>query len=756
MLARFSPRRFFPLTVSQYALIFFVLLAIMLSGLISLMVHESASAQNAIRQSNEKAARVELYEAVAELNQFTSKAVQDLIAWDEARQQLLDPVYYGYWRNIRARSAGVLPASLTTADLYDRQGRNLSKNLAGAEAMPAKIDANRMGASLVNEGGVAYLYFFLPMVSDESSRQVVGYAGVKLEFLKHLRNLHNFRFVDTASVSATARDGEILRPKDIVPHLKFTLQKNPETIKLQQLLFNSLVRIGLAIAAASLVGYLLILSLLAHPLNRLSKHIDAMREGHNGVLPHNYRGVLPVAELENVRISLNDYQKRLEDMHDNLERKNDELWVLAHHDPLTGVFNRRAFEDDWEKLRARSGGRTVNISLLLFDCDHFKPINDTYGHQVGDQVIRGISDSLLAALRSVDRLYRLGGDEFATILFDTDDASAHKIAQRCIGSVTAHPFINYGIKEPVRISIGLAHTSDLTDSSLHTLQKQADLAMYYAKRPGQNKFVEYAATMSDDNQSLVSNPATNAVYEAIACVDLMRMHYQKIAKLPDGRVDYFEALVRIADGNGGLIMPSNIFPVVDARRLEVEFDLAVLKRILMDLEEGKIPEGTGVSINISGPGIINAEVNRQLLAYEPYMKRYKLVLEVTETALITQIGRAAANLDQLRKIGFVVALDDFGSGYSSLRYLANMPVDLVKFDISMVRCLEKRDRQSNIVENLARLIREAGYELVAEGIETQETLNKVIELGFSHAQGYFLGRPEELSSKRPHLLVVGS
>ena len=138
------------------------------------------------------------------------------------------------------------------------------------------------------------------------------------------------------------------------------------------------------------------------------------------------------------------------------------------------------------------------------------------------------------------------------------------------------------------------------------------------------------------------------------------------------------------------------------------------------------------------------------------MKRYKLVLEVTETALITQIGRAAANLDQLRKIGFVVALDDFGSGYSSLRYLANMPVDLVKFDISMVRCLEKRDRQSNIVENLARLIREAGYELVAEGIETQETLNKVTELGFSHAQGYFLGRPEELSSKRPHLLVVGS
>ena len=159
-------------------------------------------------------------------------------------------------------------------------------------------------------------------------------------------------------------------------------------------------------------------SLLAAPLRRLSLHIDALREGQGGLLAESFTRSLPVAELEKVRHSLNDYQNKLEQMHYSLNEKNDELWTLVHHDPLTGIYNRRRFEEDWEHVLSVSSGHRLEVSLLLFDCDHFKAINDTYGHQTGDQVIQAITHSLQNTLRHGDRLYRLGGDEFATLFLD--------------------------------------------------------------------------------------------------------------------------------------------------------------------------------------------------------------------------------------------------------------------------------------------------------------------------------------------------
>lgn len=690
---------------------------------------------------NEKFARQELTEALALMENHMLAVAKTLAAWDETRQQLEDPTYYAYWRNSRVLSSGLLPSTADAIELYDVQGRTLSKETReGHAAMPVQIDKNNQRMAVISHHEHAHFILFFPIFSDAAQRSLIGYGGLKLDFNAELQALRRFLYLDMASIRLTVKDAQPLTFDQAVRHITFKTQPSAEIAAFKSHIYRVMYQVSAIVLIGMLLAYFFVALLVAKPLRRLSGHIDAMRAGRSGLLSESYRGPVPVAELENVRISLNDYQSKLDDMHVNLANKNEELWKLAHHDPLTGIFNRRAFEEDWSAL-TRPALASINVAFLLFDCDHFKAINDTYGHHVGDQVLQGIAESLYGALRAGDRLYRMGGDEFATILYETDVALASRVAERCIEAVNAHDFAAYGMREPVRISIGIAHSHDAASAEL--LHKHADLAMYHAKRPGSAKMAIYTESLAPFSQAMLSSPETAAVYAAITNPDLLEMHYQKIIQLPAGEVDYFEALVRIRHADS-LLHPASIFSVVEAKRLEIEFDQAVLERIHLDLADGLLPAGTGISINISGMSIVTPQITDKLLALGEFLGRYKLVIEVTETSLITQISHASANLNRLRKAGFVIALDDFGSGYSSLRYLSTMPVDVIKFDISMVHCLDGEDRQRIIVENLAKLISAAGFKLVAEGIESRETLARVTELGFTHAQGFYLGRPEPL------------
>lgn len=748
--ARLSPR-----PIAQYALTLFFVMVVALMVLAAFVFHDTARLKEQIEQSDERLARQELDEAIALLTQQAESAARALTQWDEARQQLENPVYYAYWRNVRALAAGVLPETLDAVDLYDSRGRILSAVAMGEASMPPHIDTQNMQPFLMHEYGHDHLFFFFPVYRDAAETQLIGYAGFKFDFRTEIERLRKFRYLDLASVRIVASEGERIPLQGVVSALQFRTVANPEIRALEQLVSRSFYEIAILIAAISLLGYFSLVSVITKPLRRLSGHIEAMRRGKRELLGESYRGVLAVTELENVRQSLNDYKQQLDDMHVSLADKNRELWTLAHHDPLTGIYNRRAFDDDWHAMHRTRGDSMPGVAFLLFDCDHFKAINDTYGHQAGDQVLRGLSESLRGALREGDRLYRLGGDEFATILFSADTERARQVAERCMDYVLAHDFTAYGVKEPVRISVGISFLDAADDAALQRLLRQADIAMYYAKRPGQGKIAVYSAEMGAGQESLVSNAETNAVYEAMADPDRLEMHYQPAVALTSSRIEYYEALVRIR-GAHGLIMPASIFPVVELRGLECEFDLAVLERVRRDLEAGLIPAGAGVSLNVSGPGIVNVHVNDKLMQFAPLLSAYKLVLEVTETALITQIAQASANLNRLRREGFTIALDDFGSGYSSLRYLSSMPVDLVKFDISMVRSLEESGRQALFVEDLARMIKDAGYKLIAEGIESEALLQRVTALGFSHAQGFHIGRPEPLASLRTvSLRLVG-
>lgn len=737
-----------PRPIAHYALLLLLVLVAALGVLAIFVFNDATRLRERIAQTDQTLAQQELKESITVLSRHARDAAAALVQWDEARQQLETPVYYGYWRNSRALTAGVLPEGLVAVDLYDREGRNLSVFPVKEASMPPQIDPQKMAPYLQRESGRHYLYFFFPFHQDAGQRYLTGYAGLKFDFERELRLLRTFRYLDLSSLRLDSGEGERIPFDALASAMHFDTVGNPETRELEVLVTRSFYEIALIIAAISLIGYIALVSVVAKPLGRLSSHIDSMRRGrHQGqLLDDTYRGMLAVTELENVRHSLNDYQHQLDDMHVSLAHKNKELWTLAHQDPLTGIFNRRAFDDDWRAMLRSHRDAPLNVSFLLFDCDHFKPINDTYGHQVGDRVIEGLALSLGGALRTGDRLYRLGGDEFATVLFATDMERARQVAERCVEFVIRHDFTAYGVKEPVRVSVGIA-SLDEADASMDALQhlhRQADIAMYYAKRPGQGKIAVYSEEMGEGLEAVVSSAETSAVYEAMSDPSRLEMHYQPVLDLSTSRFDYYEALVRIR-GEQGLVMPSSIFPVVELRGLECEFDLAVLERVRADLGAGLVPDGAGVSLNVSGPGIVSQRVNDALMQFVPLLAKHKLVLEVTETSLITQIAQASANLARLRKAGFIIALDDFGSGYSSLRYLSSMPVDLVKFDISMVRSLEESGRQAVFVEDLARMIKDAGYRLVAEGIESESLLAKVRQLGFSHAQGFHIGRPAALT-----------
>jgi len=488
--------------------------------------------------------------------------------------------------------------------------------------------------------------------------------------------------------------------------------------------------------------------LLIKPLRKLSLQIDMMQHD-NPVLDAELAKPMQLEEMENVRRSLHLYQQQLRELHGTLENQNKEFHSQARHDVLTRCYNRRAYEEDWAQLKQSVASTPRNIAYLIFDCDRFKTINDTYGHATGDRVLIMIADALVMALRANDRLYRLGGDEFATLLAQTTPEQAKQVAQRCQMLIEAANFTDLGVAEPVSVSIGIAYCSADNNAQIAALPKQADIAMYTAKQPGHNKIAFYNKDTDAAIDTMYASRESSALYQALANPGMIQMHYQPVTSLATNQIEYYEALARIK-WRDELIMPGAFLPVVSGRRLEAEFDLAVLLQIDQDLASGLLPEGHGVSINLSAQSLPRAEIVSQLMELSRYSEAHPLILEITETSLITQMIEAHHYLDLLRAAHFRIAMDDFGTGYSPMRYLVELPVDIIKFDISLIQKLEEDDRAGRVVADFARMMADAGYDLVAEGVENEIVLERVRSLGFGHVQGYLLGHPQPLSAMAPN------
>jgi len=678
-------------------------------------------------------ARLEMTRALEQLTQHTEQLGLHFSAWDEVQQQLLTPTYYAYWREQRMQKASRLPAYVVDIELYNSQGKALIR--PHTSSLPVPLPANT--SYFAYQQDKAYLYRFTPVYDRIETEVVIGYTGIKIDVLAALLNLYNFSHTRANSILVTPFTEHLTDSAQLLSHIEFEPLPSPQSSNLESLIKWNLLHFSILVAGLILLMYFLFSYFLKRPLATLVQQINTLRDGNPTPLLETEFS-LSVKEIDTLKESLVRYQHDLDKVHSKLDRQNVELWRLAHHDPLTGTYNRRAFDDDWHNLTELFQDQRISISYMLFDCDHFKAINDTYGHQIGDELIKIIAINLQKCLRKGDKLYRLGGDEFAAIIINTPAQAVSYVAERCLKVIQFYPFRDLGIKEPVTISIGIANAEGTDLNELKALPRHADLAMYHAKKSAV-KIQTYTPQMGEE-ASIFSSHIVNAVLTAVEHSENILPYYQEIRHCSSNSVSFYEALVRIKNVDG-VFYPGDIFPVINRHSLDAEFDHAIIAAIQRDLEADLIPEGTGVSINLSAATLIQTDLERQVVGLLPYLHSHTIVLEVTETSLISHLNQATDNLQELQRLGFIIALDDFGSGYSSIRYLANMPVDIVKFDIAMIQTMKENPRNRKIVEHIAKMIRDAGYQLVAEGIEDQATLDLVIEMGATHVQGYFIDKP---------------
>jgi diguanylate cyclase (GGDEF)-like protein len=734
------------LSIKHVALAFITALLVLVSLVGGFSAYQTRAVTQSLERHNQNAAHSELVTAVERLLNQAKEQIVSLAQWDEARQQLVLPEYYAYWRDQRVYESGMLNRRLAQVGLYRPSGERLDPG-PGKSPLPATLPADLTALEptcwLSNEAGAIALYCRAPVYGEVQRQTLLGNSLIRIDFMPALLSQDMLHFTDAASVSLTLKPGETLATSDLLSRLNFKAQPDPNQLLFQTILSRTLLALFILLVASALLGAVIYSRLLVRPLRQLSQDIDDMQRDHFTPTPLRSRP-MRIAELENIRRSLSEYQLQLRVLHGSLENQNREFHSQARQDVLTGCHNRRAYDEDWEKFRQDVRNVPQGVAFLLFDCDRFKAINDTYGHAKGDRVLTIISNSLVMALRANDRLYRLGGDEFATFLSRTTPAQAKQIAQRCQSLLEAANFGDLGINEPVGISIGIAFCAPEEMEHIDDLPKQADIAMYTAKQPGRNRVALYGDDTERASQTLVASRETSALFQALSTPGMIELHYQPIFSLPQHTIGYYEALARIRY-HDELILPDAFLPVIGSRRLETQFDLAVLHQVDADLSSGQLPAGCGLSINLSAQSLSSPEIASYLMELSRHNASHPLMLEITETSLITQISAVNTYLDLLRTVNYRIAMDDFGTGYSPLRYLVDLPVDVVKFDISLVNKLGEDTRAGRVVADFARLMTDVGYVLVAEGVETEAALRKVESLGFSHVQGYLLGRPVPLA-----------
>lgn len=417
----------------------------------------------------------------------------------------------------------------------------------------------------------------------------------------------------------------------------------------------------------------------------------------------------------------------------------------AFHDSLTGLANRALLQDRVAHALARSRRSAGTVAVCFCDLDGFKTINDSLGHQTGDDLLVAAARRLASIVRPGDTVARLGGDEFAVLMEGAEDAEVSTALAGRIVSALAQPFEMDGRDITLSVSVGIARGQ--ADTTAEKLLAEADSAMYQAKADGKSRYAVFEPSMQ--TKSLERLELTSAFRGALEESQLL-LRYQPIFSLRSGRLEGFEALVRWAHPRLGLIEPGRFIPLAE----ETGFIVPIGRWVLEAASEqtarwnrDRPDHPLGISINLSSRQLEDVNLIddlRTALAMSG-LSPQRLTLEMTEGVLMSE--RAGPILDAIKQLGVRLAVDDFGTGYSALSYLHRFPVDVLKLDKSFVDPLvDAGSDESLLMHSVLRLARNLGLHTVAEGVETPVQRGVLAALGCDSAQGYLLGRPLDLAA----------
>ena len=429
-----------------------------------------------------------------------------------------------------------------------------------------------------------------------------------------------------------------------------------------------------------------------------------------------------------------DHDRRRTDL--SIRMMVEELDHRAEHDAMTGLANRTRFTSQLQ--RAMGPDEAPNtVAVMFLDLDMFKEVNDTLGHAAGDDLLREVAVRLTSAVGDHGLVARLGGDEFAIILWHVADRIIPATLARDIVADLSRPFNLDGKLTVIGVSIGIAMTPE-HGRNAGDLLRRADMALYRAKQSGRGKFSFFRAEMDAAllNRKSIERDLRDAVAEGG-----FELHYQPIVDSQTRQTTCFEALIRWDHPERGFIAPSDFIPIAESTGLIIPIGEWVIENACLQAQ--RFPTGVNTAINLSpvqfrSAGLVSAfERALDISGLDPT----RMELEITESVLLQEDAKTQAVLARLRAMGLRFSLDDFGTGHSSLSYLQKFAFDKIKIDRSFCSSVNSNPVNAALVRAVARLGRDLGIEVVAEGVENLQESAALIAEGCGQLQGYYYGRP---------------